>query len=165
MSTCKSWASWKNSTHIQLFLGSDTRLPIWRDYLRYVFNSQRYRFKINFSHSFLLENIETDELRFYHASIINYAGSRSSTSQCLQTKLSGLCAVPSGHWRHRHVATGTNATRKFQMECQSHHVHLILRVAIRLSHCLRRRRRRERRDLVTCPCRSTLVTLSSQHNQ
>ena len=48
--------------------------PNWRDYLRYVFNSQRYRFKINFSHSFLLENIETDELRFYHASIINYVG-------------------------------------------------------------------------------------------
>ena len=48
--------------------------PDWRDYLRFLFNSQRHRFKINFSHSFLMENIETDELRFYHASVNNNAG-------------------------------------------------------------------------------------------
>lgn len=40
----------------------------WDEILMEIFNRQTSRFKINFSHSFILYNKEMDRLRFYHAS-------------------------------------------------------------------------------------------------
>lgn len=47
---------------------------VLRQHLDDIFRSQNSRFKINFSHSFVLRNKKTKELRFYHASNNNNAG-------------------------------------------------------------------------------------------
>ena len=40
----------------------------FRPYLEHIFSRQTKRFKINYSHSFLLRNKETEDIKFYHAS-------------------------------------------------------------------------------------------------
>ena len=45
--------------------------PNWNEQLMPIFDLQRKRFKINFSHSFILQRQETNEQRFYHSSFNN----------------------------------------------------------------------------------------------
>jgi hypothetical protein len=76
----KHWSSIK--THhrpgknqaVHTFMWDPTEnAPEWNNFLTDVFHSQNKRFKINFSHSFLLKNKESGDLSFYHASANNHS--------------------------------------------------------------------------------------------
>ncbi|XP_070203679.1 uncharacterized protein [Littorina saxatilis] len=47
--------------------------PDWDESLLDLFHEQNKRFKINFSHSFLLKNKESGDLSFFHASVNNHS--------------------------------------------------------------------------------------------
>ncbi|XP_025085055.1 uncharacterized protein LOC112558684 isoform X2 [Pomacea canaliculata] len=54
------------------FFWTPNATPLWRQRLVDLFDSQKKRFKINFSHSFLLKNKTSNELSFFHASANNH---------------------------------------------------------------------------------------------
>ena len=60
------------STHTFTWALTDS-FPQWNNFLIDIFESQNKRFKINFSHSFLLKNKESGDLSFYHASANNHS--------------------------------------------------------------------------------------------
>lgn len=61
----------ENQSIYNFFWDPSEDAPQWRDQLLQMFHQQRFRFKINYSHSFLLRNRQNDELSFYHASVNN----------------------------------------------------------------------------------------------
>jgi hypothetical protein len=55
------------------FICEPLSVPQWESELSDLFTSQRSRFKINYSHSFVLRHKETGEVSFFHASNNNHA--------------------------------------------------------------------------------------------
>ena len=58
-------------TH-NLFWDPTVDTPPFREKLILIFNSQKFKFKINYSHSFLLQNKTSQQFKFFHSSINNH---------------------------------------------------------------------------------------------